>query len=150
MCARRKPRPTFPSSPNGSPQQATSICARATANARSSVDSDWSKGGRIVYAYPDGSVAADGEVLDIDPGRFVRMSFHARWDPETEAGGPVTMLWDIEPQANGGSKLTVTTSGLVPGTKIATEFSGGIVFIVSGLKTYVETGAPMSVPAEVS
>ena len=29
------------------------------------VDSDWSKGGRIVYAYPDGSVAADGEVLDL-------------------------------------------------------------------------------------
>ena len=51
------------------------------------VSSDWSKGGRIVYEYPDGSVAADGEVLDIDPGRFVRMSFHARWDPEAEAGG---------------------------------------------------------------
>src|SRR6476620_1886317 len=49
------------------------------------VDSDWSKGGRIVYLYPDGTTAADGEVLDVDPGRFVRMSFHARWDPEAEA-----------------------------------------------------------------
>ena len=36
------------------------------------------------YDYPDGSVAADGEVLDIDPGAFV-MSFHPRWDPEIEA-----------------------------------------------------------------
>jgi len=113
------------------------------------VDSDWSKGGRIVYLYPDGTTAADGEVLDVDPGRFVRMSFHARWDPEAEAGGPVTMLWDIEPQDDGGSKLTVTTSGLVAGTRIAEEFACGIVYIVSGLKTYVETGAPMKVPAEI-
>jgi hypothetical protein len=59
------------------------------------------------------------------------------------------MTWDIEPQDDGGSLLTVTTSGLVPGTRIAEEFSGGIVYIVSGLKTYVETGAPMKVPAEV-
>jgi uncharacterized protein YndB with AHSA1/START domain len=113
------------------------------------VDSDWSKGGRIVYAYPDGSTAADGEVLDIEPGKFVRMTFLAHWDPEYKAAGPVTMTWDIEPQDDGGSLLTVTTSGLVEGSKMATDFTGGIVYIVSGLKTYVETGAPMSVPAEV-
>ena len=113
------------------------------------VSSDWSKGGRVVYEYPDGSVAADGEVLDIDPGRFVTMSFHARWDPEVEANGPVTHTWRIDPQEDGSSMLTVTTSGLTAGSKIAEEFSGGMVFIVSGLKTFVETGAPMSVPAEV-
>ncbi|HET9344913.1 MAG TPA: SRPBCC domain-containing protein [Candidatus Limnocylindrales bacterium] len=113
------------------------------------VDSDWSKGGRIVYAYPDGSVAADGEILDIDPGRFVRMTFLAHWDPDFKSAGPVTMAWEIEPQDDGGSKLTVTTSGLVEGSKMAAEFGGGIVYIVSGLKTYVETGAPLSVPAEV-
>jgi uncharacterized protein YndB with AHSA1/START domain len=113
------------------------------------VNSDWSKGGRVVYEYPDGSVAADGEVLEIDPGRFVTMSFHARWDPEVEANGPVTHKWEIEPQEDGSSKLTVTTSGLTAGSKIAEEFSGGMVFIVSGLKTFLETGAPMSVPAEV-
>ena len=43
------------------------------------VGSDWSKGSRITYEYPDGSVAADGEVLDIEPGRLVTMSFQARW-----------------------------------------------------------------------
>jgi hypothetical protein len=59
------------------------------------------------------------------------------------------MTWDIEPQDDGGSLLTFTTSGLVEGSKMATEFSGGIVYIVSGLKTYVETGAPMAVPAEL-
>jgi hypothetical protein len=57
------------------------------------------------------------------------------------------MTWAIEPAGDGSSKLTVTTAGLLAGTKIAEEFSGGIVYIVSGLKTLVETGAPMAVAA---
>jgi DNA-binding transcriptional ArsR family regulator len=111
------------------------------------VASDWSKGSRIAYEYPDGSIAADGEILEIDPGRLVTMSFHARWDPEIEAEGPVRMTWAIEPAGDGLSKLTVTTADA--GVKTAAEFGGGIVHIVSGLKTYVETGQPMAVPAEV-
>ncbi len=104
------------------------------------VDSDWSKGGRVAYSYPDGSVAADGEVIDIDPGRFVTMTFHPRWSPEVDAEGPVRMTWAIEPAGPETSKLTVTTAGIQEGGAIAREFAGGTVFIVSGLKTYLETG----------
>ena len=111
------------------------------------VGSDWSKGSRIAYEYPDGSVAADGEVLEIDPGTSVTMSFQARWSPELVAEGPVRMTWAIEPAGDGLSKLTVTTTGAGPKTRA--EFGGGIVHIVSGLKTYLETGRPMAVPAEV-
>ena len=112
------------------------------------VGSDWTKGSRIAYEYPDGSVAADGEVLEIDPGTSVTMSFQARWSPELVAEGPVRMTWAIEPAGDGLSKLTVTTIGAGP--KTMAEFGGGIVHIVSGLKTYLETGRPMAVPAEVS
>ncbi len=112
------------------------------------VNSDWSKGGRIVYEYPDGRVAADGEVLEIDPGRLLTITFQHRWDPE-DTSGPVTMTWALEATDDGGTKLMVTTAGLVAGSKMAEEFSGGIVYIVSGLKTFVETGSPMAVPAEV-
>jgi uncharacterized protein YndB with AHSA1/START domain len=112
------------------------------------VNSDWSKGSRIVYEYPDGSVAADGEVLEIEPGRSVTMSFLARWDPEIEAEGPVRMTWEIEPMGESLAKLTVTTADAGP--KTAAEFGGGIVHIVSGLKTYLETGAPMAVPEEAA
>jgi uncharacterized protein YndB with AHSA1/START domain len=109
------------------------------------VGSDWKKGSPIRYDYPDGSVAADGEVLDIDPPRRLAMTFHARWSPEIEAEGPVTMAWEIEPDADGSaSKLTVITSGFKVGSHTESEFTGGIVYIVSGLKTLVETGAPMT------
>ncbi|HEX2755579.1 MAG TPA: SRPBCC domain-containing protein [Candidatus Limnocylindrales bacterium] len=107
------------------------------------VDSDWSVGGRIVYTYPDGSLAADGEVIEIEPGRRVLMSFHPRWSPEIEAEGPVRMSWQIEPAGDSVSKLTVVTSGAVEGGVIQTDFAGGVEYIVSGLKTLVETGEPL-------
>jgi uncharacterized protein YndB with AHSA1/START domain len=107
------------------------------------VSSDWTPGSALSYAYPDGSVAADGEVLEIDPGRSIAMSFLPRWSPEIEAEGPVRMVWLVEPTDDGGSRLTVTSS-LLPGSKTEAEFSGGVVYIVSGLKTFLETGEPLA------
>ena len=65
------------------------------------VASTWAAGAADLYTYPDGSIAADGEVLEIDPGRRVVMSFHPRWSPEIEAEGPVRMTWAIEPGEGG-------------------------------------------------
>jgi uncharacterized protein YndB with AHSA1/START domain/DNA-binding transcriptional ArsR family regulator len=111
------------------------------------VGSDWAPGSRIVYEYPDGSVAADGEVISADPPKRLEMTFHARWDPEIEAEGPVRQVWQIDPGRDGLSKLTVTTIGLREGTRMAADFSGGVVYIVSGLKSFVETGLPMGTAA---
>jgi uncharacterized protein YndB with AHSA1/START domain/DNA-binding transcriptional ArsR family regulator len=106
------------------------------------VTSDWAVGSPIRYAYRDGSVAADGEVLAIEPGRSVTMNFHPRWSPEIDAEGPIRMTWAVEAADGGTSRLTVTTA-LVPGSTAEGEFRGGIEYIVSGLKTVVETGAPL-------
>ena len=74
------------------------------------------------------------------------MSFHPRWDPDIEAAGPVTMTWAIEPgESDGDPSRLIVTSALVPGSKTEGEFSGGVVYIVSGLKTAIETGASMAV-----
>jgi len=108
------------------------------------VVSDWGSGSPLSYAYPDGSIAADGVVLEIDPGRRVVMAFHPRWDPDVDAEGPIRMTWEVEATDDGGSKLTVT-SALKPGSKSAEGFTSGIVYIVSGLKTFVETGEPLTV-----
>ncbi len=83
----------------------------------------------IEYTYPDGSVAADGEVLEIEPGRRVAMSFHPRWSPEIEAGGPVRMTWAIEPgEGPDAPARLVDTTAIVPGSQVEAEFTGGIVF----------------------
>jgi uncharacterized protein YndB with AHSA1/START domain/DNA-binding transcriptional ArsR family regulator len=103
------------------------------------VVSDWQRGSHIRYDYPDGTVAADGEVIAIDPPKRLEMTFLARWDPELEAEGPVRQVWELEP-AEAATKLTVTTIGLKAGSRMAEEFGNGMIFIVSGLKTLAEGG----------
>lgn len=103
------------------------------------VRSDWQPGSHISFDYPDGTVAADGEVLAIDPPTRLDMTFHPRWDPESEAEGAVRQLWLLE-RDEGSTKLTVTTMGLKKGTKFAEGFASGTVYVVSGLKTFVEGG----------
>ena len=82
-------------------------------------------------------------MLEVDPPKKLVMTFHARWSPEIEAEGPVTHTWAIQPDDDGTCKLTVTTSGLAAGSRRATEFGDGMAYIVSGLKSFVETGEPL-------
>jgi uncharacterized protein YndB with AHSA1/START domain/DNA-binding transcriptional ArsR family regulator len=109
------------------------------------VVSDWNLGSHIRYDYPDGTLAADGEVLAVDPPRRLEMTFHPRWDPEFEAEGAVRQVWQIDADHN-ASKLTVTRVGLKAGSKQADEFGNGVVYIVSGLKSLVE-GVAVAIPA---
>lgn len=109
------------------------------------VNSDWRVGSRVSYDYPDGTVAADGEVIECTPPTRLETTFLARWDPEAEAEGPLRHVWELEP-ADGATKLTVTTKGLKKGSRQAEGFGNGIIFIVSGLKTLVE-GGRTAVPA---
>ena len=105
--------------------------------------SDWKPGSPLRYDYPDGTAAADGEVLSVDPPKRLEMTFRALWDPELEAEGAVRQVWELEPD-EGATKLTVTTFGLKPGQ--AGSFGNGLVFIVSGLKSHLERVAA-AVPA---
>ena len=109
------------------------------------VNSDWQVGSRISYDNPDGTVAADGEVISIEAPKRLEMTFLARWDPEAEAAGPIRHIWELD-AVDGATKLTVTNRGLKRGSQQAEEFGSGIVYIVSGLKTFVE-GGRTAVPA---
>lgn len=105
------------------------------------VESDWTEAGPIRYLSPDGSVVADGVVLSVEPPNRLELMFHARWDPDLENEGPVRMVWLVE-EANGISQITVE-SYLDPASTTYEHWSSGIPFIVSGLKTLLETGKPL-------
>ena len=103
------------------------------------VETDWAAGSPIRYLSPDGGVVADGEILSIDPPKRVEMLFHPRWDPELEAEGPVRTVWLVE-EANGMTRVCVEYYDLDPAGKTYAEFVSGAPFIISGLKTWLETG----------
>lgn len=107
------------------------------------VESTWEPESPIRYLDKDGSVVADGEIISYEHEARLEMMFHARWDPELEAEGPVREVW-IVADAGGTTMLTVEMHDVAVDSKTFSEFTGGFPFIVSGLKTLVETGKPMA------
>ena len=110
------------------------------------VESTWEVGAPITYSLPDGTLAADGEVLAMEPGRRVEMTFQARWDPDLLADGPAREIWTVEP-ADHVTKLTVEIYDLDPESRTLRDFIEGLPEIVSGMKTLLETGAPLRATA---
>jgi DNA-binding transcriptional ArsR family regulator/uncharacterized protein YndB with AHSA1/START domain len=106
------------------------------------VESTWEKGAEIRYLYDDGRVAAVGTVVSIDPGSVVEMTFQALWDEDLIAEGPAREIWRVE-DFNGATRLTVELYDTPVGSRTYNEFSTGFIYIVSGMKTFLETGASL-------
>jgi uncharacterized protein YndB with AHSA1/START domain len=86
----------------------------------------------------------DGEVLESDrPNRLVT-TWHALYDPETAAEPFSRVTWEIEPAGTGVTKLTVIHDELEAAPKTAESVAGGWSYILSGLKSFVETGKPLA------
>ena len=108
----------------------------------SSVHSDWTVGAKVSYAYDDGTVALDGEVLEVDRPHRLVTTFNAVWDDETRADPPSRVTWELEPMGE-ATKLTVTHDGFHAQTATYGQVVGGVPVILSGLKTLLETGSPL-------
>ena len=99
------------------------------------------------YGSPDPLI--EGEVLEVDDGRRLVHTWHARFDAETSAEAPSRLTWEID-QGDGPSaaltRLTLTheldaaprTASFVSGEMPHT--GGGWSFVLSDLKTLLETG----------
>ena len=93
---------------------------------------------------PDGSVRGDGPVFEYDPPRRLAHEWRPLYDPDLAAEPPSRVIWEIEPQEGGYCKLTLTHDRLDGAPRTADNVSGaGWMFVLSGLKTLVETGEPL-------
>jgi uncharacterized protein YndB with AHSA1/START domain len=86
----------------------------------------------------------DGKVIDAEKPRLLRHTWRALYDPETAAEQHSRVTWEIEPQDGGLTKLTVVHDELEASPKTAASVAGGWSFVLSGLKTLLETGKPMT------
>lgn len=91
-----------------------------------------------------GDVEWDEEVLETDPPRRLVHRFSAAYDPDMAAEDPSRVTWEIEPQDGGVTKLTVVHDQLESAPKTAESVAGGWMYILSGLKTLLETGKPLA------
>jgi uncharacterized protein YndB with AHSA1/START domain len=94
---------------------------------------------------PDGSVWGDSRTLEYDPPRRLAHGWRSLYDPELAAEEESRVTWEIEPQEGGVCLLTVVHDQLEEAPKTAASVAGrGWMFVLSGLKTLLETGRPLA------
>jgi uncharacterized protein YndB with AHSA1/START domain len=84
-----------------------------------------------------------GEVFEHDPPRRLAHSWRALYDPATAAEDASRVTWALEPQDGGVTKLTVVHDRLEGAPATAASVAGGWSYVLSGLKTLLETGQPL-------
>jgi uncharacterized protein YndB with AHSA1/START domain len=98
-------------------------------------------------------VGVDGEVVEADPPRKLVQTFRMVMDPEMAAEGFTRLTYLIEEDKGGVTKLTVIhelegaprLAAVVGGAMEDQGAGGGWSWVLSGLKTVLETGKSMGV-----
>jgi uncharacterized protein YndB with AHSA1/START domain len=100
------------------------------------------------FGMPD--VVVDGEVVEADPPRRLVHTYRFLFSPENEAEGFTRVTWEIEKTTAGFCRLTVThelAGAPIMATMVSSKFSeqgaGGWAWILSDLKSLLETGSTM-------
>jgi uncharacterized protein YndB with AHSA1/START domain len=108
------------------------------------IESTFEPGAPYLSLAGDGDeTLVDGEVLESDPPRMLKHTWRALYDPETASEPFSRVTWEIEPQEGGVTKLTVVHDQLEAAPKTAESVAGGWTYVLSGLKTLLETGEPL-------
>ena len=103
---------------------------------------DLRPGGRFRSVSADsGEPMVDGEVLEVEPQRRLVQTWRFLYDPELTAEGFTRVTYELE-ESDGLTKLTATHD-LEGAPKTAEHVAGGWSYILSGLKTLLETGKPL-------
>jgi uncharacterized protein YndB with AHSA1/START domain/DNA-binding transcriptional ArsR family regulator len=120
---------------------------RSKYNFGARVSSDWTPGSRFEMSAPGGrGLLGEGENLEVDPPRRLVQSMVALWSDEVKSEGTSRVTWEIEPVGD-SCRLTVTHDGLREGAN--EELYGGWPMILSGLKTWLETGELLTTPGSL-
>ncbi len=110
-------------------------------------ESDWTPGSTFEMRHPNASGSlGEGRNLEVDPPRRLVQSMLARWGDDVEAEGTSRVTWDIEPVGD-SCRLTVTHDQLRPDAN--SQLYGGWPMILSGLKTWLETGRELTTPGSL-
>jgi len=120
---------------------------RAKYNFGVGVQSDWTPGSTYESVHPGAGITiAEGENLEVDAPRRLVQSFTAKWGEDVEAEGASRVTWEIQ-QVEDSCRLTVTHDQLRDGAN--DQLFGGWPMILSGLKTWLESGELLTTPGSL-
>ena len=120
---------------------------RAKYNFGAAPTNEWTKGAKFEMSAGGGAVPlGDGEVLEVDPPRRLVHTMRALWSDDVKGEGFSRVTWSIEPIED-SCRLVVTHDELRDGAN--EELYGGWPMILSGLKTWLETGELLTTPGSL-
>jgi uncharacterized protein YndB with AHSA1/START domain len=121
---------------------------RAKYNFGAGMVTDWKPGSPIhmgVAAAGD-LLLGDGEVLEVQPPVRLVHTLRALWGDDVKEEGFTRVTWDIE-QVQDSCRVTVTHDQMREGAN--NQLYGGWPMILSGLKTWLETGKLLTTPGSL-
>ncbi len=122
----------------------TDPATRARFHFGASVESDWTPGSAFTMVHPGApGPLAHGENLVVEPPHRLVQSMVTTWSDAAEAQGTTRVTWEIEPVGD-ACRLVVTHDQLAGDAP--PELYGGWPMILSGLKTWLETGEELTTP----
>ena len=111
------------------------------------VTADWTPGGRFQMTDKSGTFPlGEGEILEQDPPRRLVQTLVALWSDDVKEEGTSRVTWEIEPVGD-SCRLLVIHDQLRDGAN--EELYGGWPMILSGLKTWLETGELLTTPGSL-
>jgi uncharacterized protein YndB with AHSA1/START domain len=110
------------------------------------VQSDWTDGSAYTAVTPHGATISEGKNLEVDPPNRLVQSFNAVWADDVKAEGTSRVTWEIQ-QVEDSCRLVVTHDQLREGGN--DQIYGGWPMILSGLKTWLETGEELTTPGSL-
>jgi uncharacterized protein YndB with AHSA1/START domain/DNA-binding transcriptional ArsR family regulator len=109
--------------------------------------SDWTVGSSYVMGAPGAPTPlGEGVNLEVDPPRRLVQSMVALWGEDVKVEGTSRITWEIEPVGD-SCHLVVTHDELREGAN--EQLYGGWPMILSGLKTWLETGQTLTTPGSL-
>lgn len=110
------------------------------------VKSTFEKGAEISYVMPDGSPTVDGVILDCEPNKRLVHTWKIRYD-EALSEETSTVEWQIEERGHACRVIAIHDFKDAPKSSAHLGVGqDGWSVVLSGLKTFLETGKPLDLP----
>ena len=111
------------------------------------IRSDWTPGSHYEQGNPGtDQLLGEGTNDVVEPPRRLVQTWVALWSDEVRSEGRTRVTWEIEPVGD-SCRLTVTHDQLREGAN--EQLYGGWPMILSGLKTWLETGQLLTTPGSL-
>lgn len=107
------------------------------------IQSSWKVGEPVEYWMDQGhGLDVKGELLKFDPPRLARFTWHVEWVESMRDLPPATVEYEVEPIEDGLVRVTIREYDSIEKYREASRDGWSRIF--SNLKTYLESGSPMT------